>query len=235
MARYRAICRSRRCLKFAGVSLPRLAPRGQLLRAELPDRLQQQVAGAVTPGALPVGPEHHGLVDQPDQRGEHVPGVEALVRAHLLGRLDVERAGEDRQPRPEQLLGGRAQVVAPLGGGPDRLVVRQGRPAAAGQQPEAVLEPVGQLLERDGPQPHGGQLDGQRHPVQAPAEPDHAGPVGVGDGETGHRGRRALGEQLHRVAVARGPGAPGPAPAAAGSRRCARPAPPAAACWWRAR
>jgi hypothetical protein len=88
------------------------------------------------------------------------------------------------------------------------VVVRQGRAPPAGQQPEPVLEPVGQLLQRDGPQPPGGQLDGQRNPVQAPAEPDHAVAVGVGDGETGHHRHRALGEQLDRVAGARGPGPP---------------------------
>ena len=127
---------------------PRPAPASFSVPNSL-DRVEQQV-----PRAVAVGTQHHRLVDQPDQRVEHVAGLQALVGAHLLDRLDVERAANTASRAQSSCSAGEHQVVAPLGGRPDRLVVRQGRAAPAGQQPEAVLEPVHQLLERDGPQPH---------------------------------------------------------------------------------
>ena len=111
------------------------------------------------------------------------------------------RPGEHRQPRPQQLLVGRAKVMAPLGGGAQRLLVRQRHAAAAGEQAEAMLQAAAQLLQRQRAQLHGGQLDRQRDAVQAPAQPDHVAAVGGGDGEAGRDRRGPLGEQLHRVAA----------------------------------
>ncbi len=52
----------------------------------------------------------------------------------------------------------------------------------------------------------GRQLDGQRHAVEAPAEPDHLGPVSLGHREPGHRDGRAPREELYGIAaVGRGP------------------------------
>ena len=177
--------------------------------------------------------QHHRLVHQADQGRHDVIAAQGAARADLLGGRDAERAGEDRQPGPQQPLGGRAQVVAPLGRRAEGLLVRQGDPAPAGEHQEAVLKPAGQGPQRGGPQLNGGQLDRQRDAVKPPAQPGDLVAVRVGDGEAGYRRRGALREQLDRVPAARAPPARERAAAAAGRRArrarraaaCCRPAP----------
>ena len=50
-----------------------------------------------------------------------------------------------------------------------------GAAPAAAQQPEAVVQPCEELLHRQHIEPRRGQLDGQRQPVQLPADRRHAG------------------------------------------------------------
>ena len=69
------------------------------------------------------------------------------------------------------------------------------------RQPEPGLEPVGQIGQGQRPQPHGGQFDRERDPVQPPAQAYHVRAVGRRDGESGHHHGRALREELRRVAV----------------------------------
>jgi hypothetical protein len=54
-------------------------------------------------------------------------------------------------------------------------VPRQRGPAAAGEQREPVIQPLGELIRGQRTQPDGRQLDGQRHSVQRPADPGHGG------------------------------------------------------------
>jgi hypothetical protein len=54
---------------------------------------------------------------------------------------------------------------------------------AAGQQPEAVVQPVGDLGERQGAQPRRGQFDRQRQTVERAADPQDGVGVGGVDGE----------------------------------------------------
>ncbi len=170
---------------------------------ELADRIEQPVARTLLFRA-----QHHRLVHQADQGGQDVLGGQRPAGADRLGGRDVERPGEHRQPCPQPLLRGRAEVVTPPGGGVQRLLVRRHRPAVTGERAEAAFQAAAQLAERERAQLHGSELDGQRDPVQAPAQPDDVVPVAGGDGEA-RRGRRGpLGEQLHRV----------PAPAPAGLR-----------------
>jgi len=56
-------------------------------------------------------------------------------------------------------------------------VPRQRGPAAAGEQDEPVIQALGELGWRQRGQPNGRQLDGQRHPVQRPADPGHGGRI----------------------------------------------------------
>src|ERR1700678_1405659 len=63
-----------------------------------------------------------------------------------------------------------------------------GSAAAAGQQPEAVIEPGRDLLRIHRPDPRRGQFDGQRHPVQRQADPLGGGCRFRGESEAGaHR------------------------------------------------
>ena len=98
---------------------------------------------------------------------------------------------------------GRAQVVAPADGVTERPVAGVAALAAARQyrQPavEPLVDPVGQLGQRQRPQPHGGQLDRQRHAVEPTAQPDHVGPVRVVEREPGQHGGRPEGKQLDGV------------------------------------
>ena len=62
------------------------------------------------------------------------------------------------------------QAPAPVDHGAQRAVARQRGAAAAGEQPEAVVEARGELLDRHRAQPRGGELDRQRQPVEAAAD-----------------------------------------------------------------
>ena len=76
-------------------------------------------------------------------------------------------------------------------------MARQRGAAAAGQQPEPVVEAVGDLRRGHRAQAGGGQLDGQRHAVQAAA--DRQRRVGVGGhAETRANGGAAFVQQAHR-------------------------------------
>ena len=85
-----------------------------------------------------------------------------------------------------------------------------------------------QLGERQRAEPDGGQLDGERHAVEPPAQPDHVGPVRVGDREPGQGGGRPQGEQLDGVARRLGRGVAGFAVVIGKAEgwECRRPDPP---------
>jgi hypothetical protein len=67
-----------------------LAGVGQPVGGELPDRLQQPVAGLLTA----LGGHDQGLVDQPPQGVEHVVAADGPGGGHRTGRLQAEPAGE---------------------------------------------------------------------------------------------------------------------------------------------
>ncbi len=119
----------------------RLAARGgELLGAELADGVEHLVPRRLARAG--VVPGDHRLVHQPDHRVEDLAGPQLAARAHLLGRIDAEAPGEDRQPRPQRLLGRRAQVVAPADGVAQRPVPGVAALAAAGQQRQPTVEPL---------------------------------------------------------------------------------------------
>ncbi len=69
--------------------------------------------------------------------------------------------------------------MAPVDGGLEGLLPGQRRPAATGQDREAVAQPLDQLVQPDRPQSHGGQLERQGHTVKTAAEIGHQLAVGV--------------------------------------------------------
>jgi len=99
---------------------------------------------------------------------------------------------EDGQPPQDRAFGRVQQVPGPVDDGAQGLLARQYGPAAAGQQPEAVVETVGDLPRGEQPEAGGGQFDGQRQSVEPPADlrdglrvgrrievgPHRAGPLG---------------------------------------------------------
>ncbi len=201
-------------------------------RAELPQRVQHPVPLALA--------EHDGLVDEPDERVDHVGPLKRHLRAHFLGGGQAERPGEDGKPRPQPPLGGRAQLVRPLDRRAQRLVPGQRARLAAGQHGEPVVEPVDAARQRQRAQLDRGQLDRQRDAVEPLAQPD----------DVGARSARVIAKPATAAAArsanssTASPRRPGwrrqrsqspRAPAAARSGRCARPACRAAAVRWRAR
>ena len=87
------------------------------------------------------------------------------------------------------------EVMAPIDGLAQRLVPRNGDPARAGEQPEAIIEPRGNLLHRQGADPCSGELDRERNPVQAPADLRDGWSVAFSDSEVRHRGDGPLDEE----------------------------------------
>ena len=163
------------------------AGRVQELGAELPHRVEQLEAA---------------VADGLDDRfvGEAAQGLAGARSADVLGRREPEAAGEHRQLRPQLLLGRRAQLVAPGDGGAQRAVPVGGRPDGA-EDAEPVAQPGEQLLDGHAAQPDGGELKGERYPVEPPAQLGDGGGVLRGEREARHRRPGPVDEQRDRVGV----------------------------------
>src|SRR5579884_3700904 len=96
------------------------------------------------------------------------------------------------------------QIVAPVDQGAQRLLARQGRAAAAGQQPEAVVHVPVDLL--DGQRPHagGGELDSQRKAIQPVTDLNESLRVVARDPESRLHGYGALDEEPDGFVLAQG-------------------------------
>ena len=175
---------------------------GQALGGVLADGLQQVVAGA---GAV----DHDQRpVDQPAEQVHDGRRVQRLAAGDGLDGVERPAAAEHRQPLQQHPLGVGEQLVAPVDGGSQRALPGLRGARAGGQQGEAVAHPPGELVERQGRDAGGGELDGQRHAVEVPADvrdrgvvplvelevrQDAAGPVeeepyGGAAGQLGHVG-----------------------------------------------
>ena len=89
----------------------------------------------------------------------------AASRSKLSANTDRRRSSSCSAP-VEQRIG-------PVDGRLQGLLPRQGGAASPGQQAEPLVEAVVQGAERQRAQPGGGQLDGQRQPVQPRADRHH--------------------------------------------------------------
>jgi hypothetical protein len=135
------------------------------------------------------------LIDQAGQRGQHRRPGRQLVGADVLGGGQGGPAGENGQPARQHLLGRRQQLPAPVDDRPERPVLGQRRPAAPGQQCEPVVQALRELIRGQRAEPHGSQLDRQRHPVEGPADPGHRGRVGLAELEIRPDRHRAVAQQ----------------------------------------
>ena len=151
----------------------------QFFAGVLPDRFQERVSRAGR--RIPVD-EKEGFVGELLQEVEHV--FRAVVRADGFDRLDCASADEDAETVEQKLFGFRQQVVAPVDEGAKGLLVRQNR--VAFQELELVVQARGNLGGGENPQPGGGEFEGQRDPVEPPADARDVRRVFIGEPEIGN-------------------------------------------------
>ena len=163
---------------FAGVARARApsaraAPRARRLR--LPPRAARARTSARSraggTGAAAVLDRDERLLDETRERVCDRHRLEAVARADLFTRLQLEAAGEDREPAEQQLLVRLEEVVAPLERRGQRLLPRRRRMAAAAQQAEAVVEPGGDRRGAQRSEPGSGELERERQAVEAKTDP----------------------------------------------------------------
>ena len=151
-------------------------------------------------GAVGVrGAQHDRLVHQPDQGVEDLVRAKVVARARLFRGGEVEAIGEDRQPGPQQPLGGRAQVEAPADGRLQGSLALACARAAVPEQPQVTGKPGEQFVKADGAQPERRELDRERDAVKHLAEPHDLGQRLRGHLESWVRRPRPVGEQADRV------------------------------------
>jgi hypothetical protein len=95
------------------------------------------------------------------------------------------------------------QRVAPVDRRGERALPQRQVAGAAGQERQALAEPVENRLERQHARPGGGELDRQRQPVDLTRDRLDVGTVCV-DVEVGTRGRGAGGEEIGGVDLFKG-------------------------------
>ena len=176
-----------------------LGERGRLARLVEPlARVQanglEQAVAALAGGALVGGDKR--LLDETCEHVGDARTVELAAGAHALDRLELEAAGEDREPTKQRPLVRLEQVVAPLQRRRERLLPRRRRVAHAAEHAEAVVEPLRDRRRTERPQAAGGELERERQAVEAKADTGNVHRVLLVEREAGRR-RRPLDEQPH--------------------------------------
>ena len=140
-----------------------LAAGGEPLARELPDRLEHAEA--------PVASCRTRFFSASDRSPSCAP-VE-IATAHAVGGGDRPPAGEHREPREQPLLHRRQQVVAPQQRVAQRPLAGGDVARTVGQQLEPPLQAGEDLRGLQRPDARGGELDGERQPVEPRADLRH--------------------------------------------------------------
>jgi hypothetical protein len=108
-------------------------------------------------------------MDAVDETGQDAARVAAaaLFLGELLGGVEVHAVDEDREVTEQPLFVLVEELVGPLDGGPQRLVAGLAAWAATTEEVEGPVQAGVQIGEGERRQPPGGELDGQRHAVEA--------------------------------------------------------------------
>mgnify|MGYP007135457263 CR=1 FL=1 len=125
---------------------------------------------------------------------------DAAPRAYRRRGLEGKSAREDRSAAEHGALLVRQQVIAPVHRRAERVVPRQVGAARVGQEAKAIVEPIGDLIDRQGLEPRGGELDRQRDAVETAADPRQSRGVLRRHRKRGINRGRALRKQPHRLA-----------------------------------
>jgi hypothetical protein len=146
----------------------RLARLGQALEREQAHRLEHPVARRFAG----VDADQR-LVDEAAEDVEQRPGVDRAVfavRGDGLGQPQREAADEHAEPPKHRLLVRVEQRMAPFERGLQRLVARHRVARAAGEQAQALSEPLMQALHAQQLDARRRELDGQRQTVELAAD-----------------------------------------------------------------
>ena len=114
---------------------------------------------------------------------QHVAGGDRLASAHAFGRREAPAAGEHGQPLEHFSLRWRQQLITPFDRRPQRLLARQRRSAAAGEQAETMVQTGRELVDGQAADQRGCQLERQRNAVEALADPGDRRRVARREGE----------------------------------------------------
>src|SRR5439155_3048295 len=101
---------------------------------------------------------------------DDVRARELRARRDRGGGVEREASREHRQPPQDDALRLGQQLVAPVERRAQRLLARQRRAAAACEEPEAIVEPRRDAFDAERGDARGGELDGERHAVEAAAD-----------------------------------------------------------------
>ena len=143
------------------------------------------------------------LLDQAAEDVGDLGQAELVAGAHGLGGPELEAAREHGEPAEEDALVGLEQIVAPAQRRREGLLPGRRRTGARAQEAEAVVEPLGDRRRPEAPDAPGRQLDRERQPVEAEADPRDVGRVLLREGEAGRDRGGALDEQADRLEVRR--------------------------------
>ena len=177
-----------------------LAADRQHLGGVLADRVEHHVALLVRA----LFDAEQALVDERRDAIEDIDADIARGATDAVGQVQVAATDEHGQAVEQPAGAGFEQVVAPRDRAPQRLLALRQVPRARGEQREVVLEPRDDLFGRQELDPCGGELDGQRHPVEPRGDPADCRRVCIRELECGsHRagtGQEQLGgfETLER-------------------------------------
>ena len=139
-----------------------------------------------------------GLAHEGIQRVQHLILVKAGVLAEFGGGGEVEPVGEHSTAAQHRLFGVIEKVIGPADGVAEGLMAFEAA-AGAGEKPETVIEPVADVLGAHGHHAGRGELDGERDPVETPADLAHCSGVDVAvQHEARVHSAGPFNEQLHR-------------------------------------
>ena len=130
--------------------------------------------------------EHQRLVGQAGEQLQNIVRGDVTTCADGFGGVQRTPACEDRHAAKQRTFRLAQQVVTPVDEGAQRLLPRQSRPAAAGQQVEAVVQAGSDLFRGQHPDARCCELQSQRDAVELLAD-------------TGNRGRVLLVQQECRL------------------------------------
>jgi hypothetical protein len=147
---------------LGGVQLAGVA---QAFETELAQRLQHPV------GAGGVVVVDETLVDEPGEAGGDIAGSDvSAIGGDGFGGVEIEPSRTHGQPAQDHPVHRIKKVLAPVDRGQQGLVARQGRPRAAAEQTEGIVQASGDPFEWQGPGAGGGQFEGQGDAVEPGAD-----------------------------------------------------------------